>query len=298
MSSSKYCGRFAPSPTGELHFGSLVTAVASYLEACVNSGEWLLRIDDIDTKRVKKGSIKKQIDKLETLGFEWDREISYQSNNKKDYENALNKLTYKNSTYFCKCSRKTILAKSKKIKNNLIYPNSCKDLKLGYSKYRGIRVKTKNKLIKFNDGVYGPQSQNIEAEIGDFLIRRSDQCFSYQLAVVVDDSKFGVTDVVRGSDLLDSTARQIYLYELLENDHPRYAHIPVVKDKQGKKVSKSTQNDLTSAKNPIEILSNIWRYLNQPEHSNFHSLSLEDFWLFAKSNWDLKRISDKTINEG
>ena len=186
--------------------------------------------------------------------------------------------------------------KSKKIKNNYVYPGLCKNLNLKYSKNRSIRVKTNDDEIIFKDEIYGSFCQNLNKNIGDFLLKRSDGVYSYQLAVVVDDNKSRITNVVRGSDLLESTARQIYLQKLLNFKQPKYLHIPIVKDGQGMKISKSSKNETLKKSSPINTLRLAWHYLNQPEPNFFHEASLDEFWIWAIENWDLNLVRNKLTN--
>ena len=231
-----YTGRFAPSPTGPLHIGSLVAALASWLDARAAGGRWLVRIEDLDTPRCMPGAADEILRALERLGLGWDGEVVYQSRRHALYRDALGKLP----TYWCSCTRREIADSSLglAVDGAPIYPGTCRNGAAGAR--RALRVPTSAQEICFVDRVQGRQCQVLERDIGDFVLYRSDGLFAYQLAVVVDDFQQGVTDVVRGADLLDSTPRQIYLQRLLGAPTPRYLHVPVAVNAAGEKLSKQT----------------------------------------------------------
>jgi glutamyl-Q tRNA(Asp) synthetase len=229
-------GRFAPSPSGPLHFGSLVAALASWLDARAAGGRWLVRIEDLDTPRVQPGAADEILRTLERLGLCWDGEVIFQCRRTALYEQALSRLR---ETYLCGCSRREIAdsAVSLAADGAQVYPGICRaGLPAGRSA-RALRIRVAG-TVTLSDRVQGALSQDLEREVGDFVLRRADGQFAYQLAVVVDDAAQGVTDVVRGADLLDSTPRQIYLQRLLGLPTPRYLHVPVVLDASGGKLSK------------------------------------------------------------
>ena len=229
-------GRFAPSPSGPLHFGSLVAALASWLDARATGSRWLVRIEDLDTPRVKHGAADEILRALDRLGLYWDGEVTFQSARTALYEQALARLR---GTYLCGCSRREIAdsAISLAADGAQVYPGTCR-AGLGPGKSaRALRVRVEG-LISFVDRVQGSLRQDLEREVGDFVLRRADGQFAYQLAVVVDDADQGVTDVVRGADLLDSTPRQIFLHRLFGLPTPRYLHVPVAVDEKGEKLSK------------------------------------------------------------
>ena len=231
-----YTGRFAPSPTGPLHIGSLVAALASWLDARAAGGRWLVRIEDLDTPRCVPGAADDILRSLERLGLSWDGEVVYQSRRLPFYEEALQKLP----TYWCSCTRREIADSSLglAVDGAPIYPGTCRTGAAGAR--RALRVRAAADEICFDDRVQGRQCQVLERDIGDFVLYRADGLFAYQLAVVVDDAGQGVTDVVRGADLLDSTPRQIYLQRLLGAPTPRYLHVPVAVNSAGEKLSKQT----------------------------------------------------------
>jgi len=286
-----YRGRFAPSPTGDLHLGSLVTALASYLEAKSNNGLWLLRIDDLDQTRVIKNKDKEIINTLESFGFIWDESIEYQSQNISHYEDALSDLIQLNKAYICNCSRTQIAEIAQQGREGLIYPETCKN-KNGITGAHSIRLITENKEIGFKDGYFSDQQQNIKNEIGDFIIKRRDGFTAYQLAVVVDDHLQEINHVVRGQDLLSSSPRQIYVQRLLGYKTPNYTHIPLVMDDNEKKLSKQLKASPVSIKKPIQSLQQAWIFLfGTPYH--LIPNTLEGFWPWAIQHWDLQQCKTK-----
>jgi len=240
-----YVGRFAPSPTGPLHFGSLVAALASWLDAKQAGGKWLLRMEDLDTPRVMRGAAEAILRQLEAFGLAWDGPVIYQSSRLALYTEALESL--RAHAYPCTCTRKELEDSALAIDGSRIYPGTCRHgLPAGKPAGAGrtalaVRVRTSAEPILFIDRVLGEISQSVEHEVGDFVVRRADGVYAYQLAVVVDDAAQGVTDVVRGADLLDSTARQIHLQRLLGVATTRYLHLPVATNAAGEKLSKQTR---------------------------------------------------------
>ena len=232
-------GRFAPSPTGPLHFGSLLTAVGSYCLARQAGGRWLLRIEDLDTPRVVPGAADTILHTLDALALHWDGEVLYQSRRTSRYAEALAILERKGLIYGCACSRKEILASAPHPgEEGPIYPGLCRAGLPPGRRPRAWRLQVPARFVAVTDGVRGRQSQHLAEEVGDFVVRRADGLFAYQLAVVVDDADSGVTQVVRGQDLLTSTPRQIYLQECLGFPHPEYIHLPLALAADGKKICK------------------------------------------------------------
>jgi glutamyl-Q tRNA(Asp) synthetase len=285
-----YRGRFSPSPTGPLHFGSLIAAVASYLDAQANHGRWLLRIEDLDTPRTVDGASDAILHALERLGFEWDEEILYQSQRSGLYETYLNSLISKNLAYPCSCSRKEIADSATLGIDGVVYPGTCRN---GLDKDRpnkAWRVKTYPRIVAFDDAVQGHLAQDIARDIGDFVLKRADGLFAYQLAVVVDDAEQGITHVVRGADLLDSTPRQIYLQQLLALPTPQYLHIPVATNAAGEKLSKQT---LTQAIDLGCASNELWKalyFLGQNPPHDLRESALAALWAWAKSHWQVSAI--------
>ncbi len=247
---SPYVGRYAPSPTGRLHFGNLRTALLAWLHARLHKGEFLLRFDDLDTPRVVAGSEAQIMADLTWLGIDWDGDVYRQSDHLKDYQSALNYLSEQGLTYPCYCSRKDIQqAVSAPHGATPVYPGVCKNLSVqeqnirAENKQAAIRLHVNDEEILFVDGLAGEQKQSMRQDCGDFVIKRADGLFAYQLAVVVDDIAQGVTDVVRGADLLDSSTRQIYLFQQQNSAPPKYWHVPLLMDAQGQRMAKRDGSD-------------------------------------------------------
>jgi len=294
---SYYRGRFAPSPTGPLHFGSLVAALASYLDARAQGGDWLLRIDDLDRGRCVPGMDTQIVRTLESFGFEWDGEITFQSEHTEAYRSALATLQRQGRIYYCRCSRKQIaVAATQAGLEGPIYPGTCRTLGLSDGKGLAARIRTDESEIRFEDRLFGEQNQNLARDIGDFVVRRADGYFAYQLAVVVDDYSTGINQVVRGADLLPSTPRQLWLGQLLGFPHPRYLHIPLVFGPDGKKLSKTDQAHPVNTDDPLPALLDAWRFLCQPSPQP-DSLSFQDFWPWAKAHWRPQQMQEMITHE-
>lgn len=234
-----YLGRFAPSPTGHLHLGSLVAAVASYIRAKHFGGQWLVRMEDLDPLREEAEAKVSILQDLERHGLLWDGEVEYQSQRLRYYEAALAELMHQGLAYPCYCSRKFLMATAKRGEFGMIYPGHCRN-GAAATKAPAIRIRTHNDPICFQDIVCGEVCQRLESELGDFIVKRSDGYIAYQLAVVVDDHLQGITEVVRGADLLGNTPRQIYLQQRLGYSTPQYFHLPLVMNDEGQKLSKQT----------------------------------------------------------
>jgi glutamyl-Q tRNA(Asp) synthetase len=294
MSAADYIGRFAPSPTGPLHIGSLIAAVASYCDARANNGTWLLRIEDLDETRCKREYRDDIINTLHQFGFRWDGEITRQTQHKNRYEAALAILIDKQLVYACRCSRKEIAdsttAQSLGI-DGVVYAGTCRQQNVDFQS-NAIRLLTDSTVITFNDRCQGVQQQNIETEIGDFIVKRRDGLFAYQLAVVVDDAASDVTHVVRGADLLDSTPRQIYLQQQLGVATPIYLHVPVAVNADGQKLSKQTLAPAINTNDAVAALITSLRYLGQPLDwlQSSTSLTPQDVLDMAVRQWQPESI--------
>lgn len=285
-----YRGRFAPSPTGPLHFGSLVAAVGSYLEAKSRQGEWLVRIENLDPPREVAGAAKGILAMLEALGMEWDGEVIYQSRRNEVYQAALAALEQQGLLYPCTCSRKEIADSSIIGIDGPVYPGTCRSgLPAGRSSI-ALRILTHDDPIEFRDTLRGLIRQKLESAIGDFVLRRADGIYAYQLAVVADDAAQGITHVVRGVDLLDSTPRQIYLQQLLGYSTPAYLHLPVVTNAQGEKLSKQTQAVAVDVSRPVVQLVEAVRFLGQTPPAELVESSIASFWQWALENWQPQKI--------
>ncbi len=286
-----YCGRFAPSPTGELHFGSMVAAVGSYLDAKANQGKWFVRIEDIDITRCTKTSATSILKTLERFGFEWDGTVLYQSQRTGIYRDYFNDLKQKGSVYGCACSRKDLAYNPKGIDGAPLYLGKCRQRIPPNKTVRSWRIRVPDSTITFEDRIQGIQSQQLLRDVGDFVVLRADGFFAYQFAVVVDDIEQGITDVIRGADLLDSTPRQIWLYRCFEHEAPSYAHLPLAVNTNQEKLSKQTRAKPVSSQDSIPVLQAVLSFLGVPMVAGVNSLT--DFWAAAISTWNIKKIIKK-----
>lgn len=293
LSVPDYRGRFAPSPTGALHFGSLIAAVGSYLEAKSHNGEWLVRIENLDKPREIPAASHEIFRALEILGMEWDHEVIYQDQRKDTYENILTILNKRGLTYSCTCTRKEIADSSITGISGQIYAGTCRNNVQNKDRPGAVRIKTDNNIIEFEDSLHGLISQRLESETGDFILRRSDGIYAYQLAVVADDATQGITNVVRGADLLDSTPRQIYLQKLLGYSTPTYMHLPVAVNNQGEKLSKQTKAALLDISNPVKQLVEAVNFLDQEPPIELLGNNVSSFWKWAIENWHPEKIHKK-----
>jgi len=286
-----YRGRFAPSPTGDLHFGSLLAATASYLEARSRQGQWLLRMEDIDPPREVPGAAGRILRALEAYGFAWDGEVLYQSRRDEAYRAALERLIADGHIYACRCSRREALEDSAAAGLAPgVYAGRCREARLPLSAHAALRVCTKGALIEFTDGIHGIQKQNLEREIGDFIVRRADGLWAYQLAVVVDDAAQDISDVVRGCDLLDSTPRQIHLQHLLGLPTLRYLHLPIALNAAGEKLSKQTYAQPLPLDDPRPLLYRALKFLGQNPPPDLPHAPLAELWQWAMKHWTAAAI--------
>ena len=283
-----YRGRFAPSPTGPLHFGSLVAAVGSYLDARHHRGEWLLRVEDLDTPREVPGATDDILRTLELLDMTWDGPVTYQSRRTRLYDEALAQLRQQGHLYDCGCTRKDIA-------NSTTYPGTCrKGLPAGRSP-RSMRVIVGNAAIRMQDRLQADLHQQLNVDTGDFIVRRADKLFAYQLAVVVDDAEQQINHVVRGADLLESTPRQIYLQQLLGLPTPAYLHLPVASDASNAKLSKQSFARRISVDDTHSAVLDALRFLHQPLPDTPQDASREELWQWAADHWDLSAIPVSTV---
>lgn len=280
--SGRYIGRFAPSPSGPLHLGSLLAALASYLDARVHNGQWLLRIEDIDTPRVVSGADSQIMQQLEFYGMHWDGSVVYQSNRIARYEEIFENLRARDLVYGCSCTRRETADRR--------YDGKCRE---GTSlPPRSWRLIMPDKLYSFEDRMAGHVQQNPFLEMGDIIVKRADGLFAYQMVVVVDDIDQGVTDIVRGRDLLDSTCRQMALMDYLNVAMPSYMHVPLILDEHGRKLSKQNHASAIDSNNsnPIVNLNYCLGILGfeRFNSSEISDMSLEDFWSKACELWATK----------
>ena len=287
-----YRGRFAPSPTGPLHFGSLVAAVGSYLDARSQNGEWLVRIEDVDAPRTVPGAADGILRTLETFGFEWDGEVLVQSRRHDFYHAALVRLQLAGDVYPCACSRSEIagLSSVTSIDGGLLYPGICRNGLAEGKAARAWRLRVPDREIQFQDRIQGLSRQNLEREVGDFVLLRADGQYAYQLAVVVDDALQGINAVVRGVDLLDSTARQMWLQQKLGLPTPSYAHLPVVVNAAGEKLSKQTKAAAADPAQGSALLASALSFLGHDVPPDLRQAPVADFWCWAISAWSIAKV--------
>lgn len=278
-----YVGRFAPSPTGALHFGSLVAALASWLDARAAGGLWQLRMEDLDRARENPGAADTILRQLEAAGLEWDGPVSYQSARAELYAHALERLQRAGLTYPCGCSRREMADSALAIDGSRIYPGTCRNGFAPGKSARALRLRTPEESIRFSDRLQGVIVQSVAREVGDFVLRRADGAYAYQLAVVVDDADQGITDIVRGADLLDSTPRQILLQRLLDLSAPRYLHVPVAVNSAGEKLAKQTG----AAAARRDDLSRALAFLG---HAPPGAMPASELLAWAREHWDVARI--------
>lgn len=288
-------GRFAPSPTGPLHFGSLVAAVGSYLDARSCQGEWLVRMEDLDPPRVVAGAADDILRTLEAFGLFWDGDVMFQSRRGDAYCAALEELHQQGALYPCHCSRREIADSALETAAGLIYQGRCRTGMRKGREGNALRLITDNIPIHFHDRLLGDYGQRLETEVGDFVLRRADGLYAYQLAVVVDDAEQGVTHIVRGADILESTPRQIYLQRLLSLPTPSYLHLPVAVNVQGEKLSKQTLAPALKSENPVPQLVRVLEFLGQQPPPELAGAGLQDFWAWAVANWAVHKIPSRRM---
>ncbi|MFZ2163511.1 MAG: tRNA glutamyl-Q(34) synthetase GluQRS [Sideroxyarcus sp.] len=294
-SSTDYRGRFAPSPTGPLHFGSLVAAVGSYLDAKHHHGTWLVRMEDLDAPRCVPGAAEDILRTLEAFRLHSDEPVLYQSRRTAAYEEALRKLQAVGAVYPCCCTRKEIADSALNGIEGPVYPGTCRNGIPAGREGRAWRVRT-NYLPSplggegFEDALQGRISQNLESEIGDFVVKRADGLFAYQLAVVVDDAFQGITHIVRGADLLDSTPRQIYLQRLLGLHTPQYLHLPIAVNATGEKLSKQTLAAPVDETHPARTLLRVLEFMQQQPPADLAGQDVKAVLDWAVVNWDASKL--------
>lgn len=283
MTIPPYIGRFAPTPSGYLHFGSLVAALASWLDARAAGGRWLVRMEDLDPPREVAGAQAAILQTLDSYGLHWDGEVVYQSLRHDAYQQVIDRLLAQGLAYACTCSRKQLEPYQG------IYPGTCRNA--GHTtEDAAIRVRVPELLYRFEDRVQGAYSQHLGRESGDFVIRRRDGLYAYQLAVVLDDAWQGVTDIVRGADLLDSTPRHLYLQELLGLPQPRYLHVPLIIQPDGNKLGKSYRSPPLDPDQAAPLLVRALRALGQAPEADLADGSVQDVLGWGVAHWNSDAI--------
>ena len=279
-----YIGRFAPSPTGPLHYGSLIAALASYLDAKHAGGVWLLRIEDLDPPRESQRAPAEIMAQLKACGLDWDDDILFQSNRNTAYDAAIKVLEARDLIFPCTCPRKSTLG---------VYPGTCRHRRMADSDEPfALRFRVGKESLSINDGLFGEMAWDMTDDVGDFIIKRKDGLFAYQLAVVVDDNFQGVTRIVRGGDLLDSTPRQLALYRALGYQLPQYLHLPVLADTDGNKLSKQSHARPVEPADPPGLLRACLRDLGQDPQTGAGCVA--ELLSLAAAHWDQTRIPRRT----
>ena len=286
---ANYIGRFAPSPSGPLHFGSLVAALASYLDAKAHGGQWLVRIEDVDETRCKPQFADDILRTLAAFGLRWDGEVMYQSKRRSRYEEVLTRLTMRGLTYACICSRREIADSAIFGLEGPVYAGTCRGARHPVGGH-AIRVMTTDEPLRFVDRVQGVVEQRLQSQLGDFVIKRRDDLFSYQLAVVVDDADQKISHVVRGADLIDSTTRQIHLQRQLGLTTPQYLHIPVATNEEGQKLSKQTLAPGIGDSDSQLMLQRALQFLGQTANVDILQVSAPALLAAAQRTWTAAAI--------
>jgi glutamyl-Q tRNA(Asp) synthetase len=290
VDASAYRGRFAPSPTGPLHFGSLVAAVGSYLDARAAGGEWLVRIEDVDVPRTVPGVAEGILRSLERCGFAWDGEVVWQSRRTGLYRAAFERLRLADRVFACACTRREIADSRLAPDGAPRYPGTCREGLVAGREARAWRFRVEPALVCVEDTLQGRLCQDVAAEVGDFVVLRADGLFAYQLAVVVDDAAQGITHVVRGADLIDSMPRQVLLQRGLGLPQPRYLHLPAAVNAEGGKLSKQTRARPIDGLCPQEVLCAAFEFLGHAPPAEAREADLDSLWRWAIAHWDRGRL--------
>lgn len=293
----EYRGRFAPSPTGPLHFGSLVAAVGSWLDARHHGGEWLVRMEDLDPPREMPGAADAILRTLETFGLEWDGQIVYQSRRGAYYDDALEQLAADGHVYHCACTRREIADSTTAPDASPVYPGTCRNGLPPGRQARAVRVRVYDAQITLTDLLQGRLVQALDREVGDFVLRRADGLTAYQLAVVVDDAEQRITHVVRGADLLASTPRQIHLQQLLGYPVPAYLHLPVAVNDRGEKLGKQTYAPAIEPRHVVETLRHVLTFLNQPLPETAADAGRDELLAWAATRWERATLPASALRE-
>lgn len=292
-----YRGRFAPSPTGPLHLGSLLAAMGSYLEACRHGGQWLVRMEDLDPPREVPGAADQILRSLEAHGFEWHGAVIFQSARSEQYSQAISRLQAAGLLFACRCSRRELASLADQPSAGPVYPGTCRGRNLADRPGRALRFRVPARQLCFDDGLQGRNCSDLTHDCGDFVVRRRDGLIAYQLAVVVDDADQGISHVVRGADLLDSTARQVALQEALGLPTPAYMHLPLIVGNDGQKLSK--QNGAVGL-DDRQALANLTRVFSclMPQTRALPTFSgTTEFWAWARDRWNPSALKGRLALE-
>ena len=290
LPASPYVGRFAPSPTGPLHLGSLVAAVASWLDARAVGGRWLVRMEDLDRPRCVAGAADTILRQLEAYGLHWDGTVQLQSTRDDAYAAALDTLKAQGLAYPCACTRAQLAQAQRNADGETLYPGTCRNSLPPGTVARAWRVRVPQGEVGFHDRIHGDLTQNLSREVGDFIVKRADHLFAYQLAVVVDDAWQRITHVVRGADLLSNTPRQIYLQTLLDWPTPRYAHVPLITNAAGQKLSKQTRAPALPLAGRSSVLAQVLAVLGHPLPFDFTGAEPDKLLAWASAHWHIENV--------
>lgn len=290
-SATRYRGRFAPTPSGPLHLGSLLTALASWLQARSKGGSWLLRIDDLDRPRCLPGAVTEILRQLDAHGLHWDEAPRYQHEHQSEYQAALERLIARGEVYPCTCTRARLEQASRSGPDGPVYDGHCRRRSLPCHERHALRLRVPDEVLALQDGWQGPQQRNLALEVGDFTLRRSDGCFGYQLACAVDERAQGITEVVRGADLLGSTFRQCLLMLHLGWPLPSYRHGPVLLDPRGRKLSKQNHAAPLQAATAGENLLTCLAHLGQEPPPALRGETPMVVLEWARQHWRPERLS-------
>jgi glutamyl-Q tRNA(Asp) synthetase len=287
--SASYVGRFAPSPTGPLHLGSLVAALASWLDARAAGGRWLVRMEDLDRPRCEPGAADTILRQLEAYGLVWDGSVLYQSQRDDAYATALDALKSQGAVFACTCTRSQLAHAPRNAEGEILYPGTCR-LHAPPLTAHAWRVRVERVSTYFVDRIHGALQQDLASEVGDFIVKRADGLFAYQLAVVVDDAFQDITHVVRGADLLWNTPRQIYLQTLLGLPLPVYAHVPLITNAAGQKLSKQTLAPALPESGSRAVLAEALAALGHPPPADLVGAGPAELLAWASAHWHIENV--------
>jgi glutamyl-Q tRNA(Asp) synthetase len=286
----RYHGRFAPSPSGPLHFGSMVAAIGSYCDARAHGGAWHVRIDDLDPPRIAPGAVDAILRCLEAFSLEWDGDVVYQSQRAQAYHAAVHRLHDAGRIYPCACSRKEVAGIAQPDADAAVYPGTCRSGVPAGRQARALRVRVDDVEVGFNDLLQGRIERNMTRQVGDFILYRADHVYAYHLACVVDDAEEGITHVVRGADLIDSSPRQIYLQRLLGMPTPEYLHLPIAVDRNGQKLSKQALSRAVEPAQASAVIREVLAFLGQSAPPTLSAMPPAQALQYGVENWSRERL--------